>query len=33
MADKRAFSITDEYRVIYRDNGEYYLFLDVGTHD
>jgi len=33
MADKRAFSITDEYRVVYRDNGEYYLFLDVGTHD
>lgn len=33
MSDKRAFSITDEYRVVYREQDEYYLFLDVGTHE
>lgn len=33
MADKRAFSVTDDIRIVYRDNDEYFLFLDIGSHD
>jgi addiction module RelE/StbE family toxin len=33
MQGKRAFSINHDYRVIYLDRDEYYLFVDVGTHE
>jgi addiction module RelE/StbE family toxin len=33
MQGKRAFSINDDYRVIYLERDEYYLFVDVGTHE
>jgi mRNA-degrading endonuclease YafQ of YafQ-DinJ toxin-antitoxin module len=32
MTRDRAFSINDDYRVIYADKGDHYLFKDVGTH-
>jgi mRNA-degrading endonuclease YafQ of YafQ-DinJ toxin-antitoxin module len=28
----RAFSINDDYRVVYTETPEYFLFQDVGTH-
>ena len=33
MTRDRAFSINDEYRVIYADKEDHYLFKDVGTHE
>jgi mRNA-degrading endonuclease YafQ of YafQ-DinJ toxin-antitoxin module len=33
MQGKRAFSITEEYRVVYLEKDDEYVFLDVGTHD
>ena len=33
MSGQRAFSINDEYRVVYIEQEEYYLFLNVGTHE
>jgi mRNA-degrading endonuclease YafQ of YafQ-DinJ toxin-antitoxin module len=33
MSRDRAFSINDEYRVIYADKEDHYLFKDVGTHE
>ena len=33
MQGKRAFSINDEYRVVYIERNEYFLFLNVGTHE
>jgi mRNA-degrading endonuclease YafQ of YafQ-DinJ toxin-antitoxin module len=33
MQGKRAFSINSDYRVIYLERDEYYLFVDVGTHE
>jgi addiction module RelE/StbE family toxin len=32
MSRDRAFSISEDYRVIYADKEDHYLFLDVGTH-
>ncbi len=29
----KAFSITGEYRVVYRENDEEIIFLRVGTHE
>jgi addiction module RelE/StbE family toxin len=33
MQGQRAFSINKEYRVVYIERDEYYLFIDVGTHE
>lgn len=33
MAGLRSFSITEEYRIVYRETDEYYLFQDVGDHE
>jgi mRNA-degrading endonuclease YafQ of YafQ-DinJ toxin-antitoxin module len=33
MEGQRAFSINNEYRVVYIEQEEYYRFLDVGTHE
>jgi mRNA-degrading endonuclease YafQ of YafQ-DinJ toxin-antitoxin module len=33
MQGKRAFSINEEYQVVYLERDKYYLFLDVGTHE
>lgn len=33
MHGKRSFSVDSEYRVIYIERDEYYLFLDIGTHE
>jgi mRNA-degrading endonuclease YafQ of YafQ-DinJ toxin-antitoxin module len=33
MRGKRSFSINNDYRVIYLERDEYYLFVDVGTHE
>jgi mRNA-degrading endonuclease YafQ of YafQ-DinJ toxin-antitoxin module len=33
MEGQRAFSINDEYRVVYIEQEDYYRFLDVGTHE
>jgi mRNA-degrading endonuclease YafQ of YafQ-DinJ toxin-antitoxin module len=33
MQGQRAFSINNDYRVIYLERDEYYLFVDVGTHE
>jgi mRNA-degrading endonuclease YafQ of YafQ-DinJ toxin-antitoxin module len=33
MQGKRAFSINNDYRVIYLERDEYYLFVDVGTEE
>ncbi len=30
---KRAFSITGDYRVVYREEVDYFVFYDVGTHN
>jgi addiction module RelE/StbE family toxin len=32
MSRDRAFSINDDYRVIYTDKEDHYLFQDIGTH-
>jgi addiction module RelE/StbE family toxin len=32
MAGWRAFSINDDYRVVYLERDEYFLFIYVGTH-
>ena len=32
MGLMRAFCITDDYRLIYLEFAQYYLFDDVGTH-
>jgi addiction module RelE/StbE family toxin len=33
LAGKRAFSITDDIRVVYTEAGDTIAFLDIGTHD
>jgi mRNA-degrading endonuclease YafQ of YafQ-DinJ toxin-antitoxin module len=33
MQSQRAFSINDEYRVVYIERDDYFLFLNIGTHD
>ncbi|KKR50335.1 MAG: hypothetical protein UU81_C0050G0009 [Microgenomates group bacterium GW2011_GWC1_41_8] len=32
MTQNRAFSINNDYRVIYEEKDDYYLFKDIGTH-
>ena len=32
MSRERAFAINADYRVIYADKEDHYLFKDVGTH-
>jgi mRNA-degrading endonuclease YafQ of YafQ-DinJ toxin-antitoxin module len=32
MSRERAFTINDDYRVIYTEKPDHYLFKDVGTH-
>ena len=32
MVGKRAFSITGDYRVVYKVEGEYAIFMRVGKH-
>ena len=32
MEGQRAFSINQEYRVVYIEKADAYVFLDVGTH-
>lgn len=29
---QKSFSITEDYRIIYEEFKEYYIFLDIGTH-
>lgn len=29
----RAFSINNEYRVVYKEKKDVFVFLDVGTHE
>lgn len=29
----RSFSLSEEYRVVYLETPEYFLLIDVGTHD
>lgn len=33
MGSNRAFSIADDCRVIYKEERDRYLFLDIGKHD
>ena len=33
MAGQRAFSVTSDYRIVYRKTSEHILLLDVGTHE
>lgn len=33
MKSKRAFSIDDDCRVIYKEEKDRFLFLDIGKHD
>jgi addiction module RelE/StbE family toxin len=33
MAGSRSFSINEDYRVVYIEGENEYLFLDIGTHD
>ena len=33
MGGQRAFSINEEYRVVYIEGEDYYLLVDVGTHE
>lgn len=33
MTRDRAFSINEDYRVIYADKEDHYLFKDVGAHE
>ncbi len=30
--EQKSFSVTGDYRIIYEEFKDYYLFLDVGTH-
>jgi addiction module RelE/StbE family toxin len=32
MQGQRAFSINKQYRVVYIERDEYYLFINIGTH-
>ena len=32
MEGQRAFSINEEYRVVYLEKTDEYIFLNVGTH-
>jgi mRNA-degrading endonuclease YafQ of YafQ-DinJ toxin-antitoxin module len=32
MQGKRAFSITKDIRVVYKETDDVFLFLDIGTH-
>lgn len=32
LTGKRAFSITSDVRVIYKEDDDYITFLDIGTH-
>ena len=29
----RSFALNDDYRVVFRETDNYYLFQDVGTHE
>jgi len=33
MFNFRAFSINENYRVVYIDKGEVVIFMDIGTHE
>lgn len=33
MAGKSSFDVTDEYRIVYIEREDNFLFLDVGTHE
>lgn len=33
MKGLRAFSIASDIRLVYRETGEYYEFLDIGSHN
>jgi addiction module RelE/StbE family toxin len=33
MKDYRSFSVTGDYRIIYREYSEYFHFLKLGTHN
>ncbi len=33
LKDRRAFSVNDDYRVVYRVKEDFLLFVDIGTHD
>ena len=33
MIGKRSFSINNDYRVIYIEKRDYFLLLDIGTHE
>lgn len=33
MGKFRAFSITDDIRVVYLETADYFLFINVGTHE
>lgn len=33
MQGKRAFSINDDYRVVYIEKDDEFVFLDIGTHE
>lgn len=33
LAGRRAFSIGGDVRVVYQELDEYYLFLDIGSHN
>jgi mRNA interferase YafQ len=33
LRDYRSFSITGDYRLIYQEVEDYYVFVDIGTHN
>lgn len=33
MKGKRSFSVTKDRRIIYKIERNFYIFLDIGTHD
>jgi len=33
LSNYRSFSITGDIRIIYMEYEEYYLFMDIGTHN
>lgn len=33
MGHDRAFSVNEEYRVVYTIKNDHYLFKDIGTHE
>jgi mRNA-degrading endonuclease YafQ of YafQ-DinJ toxin-antitoxin module len=33
MKGPRAFSIVGDVRLVYRETNEYYVFLDIGSHN